>query len=180
MLQITIPAIEMWDERIEKFISLEEQTLELEHSLVSVSKWESTWRKAFLGREKKTDEETLDYIKCMTLTPNVDPDIYNYLSEENYRQINDYIQDPMTATTFVDDKSQRTSRKVITTEVIYSWMFSLQIPKECETWHLNRLMTQIRTCSVMNQTPKKMSKKDVMAQNAALNAARRQKLNSKG
>ncbi len=180
MLQITIPAVDLWDERIERFVTVKETTLQLEHSLVSLQKWESKWCKAFLGKNEKTDEEIRDYVRCMTITQNVDPDIYNYITEDNFKQINDYIQEPMTATTFTDNKSGRGGRQVITAEVIYSWMFSLQIPIECQKWHLNRLMTQIRTCSVMNQTPKKMSKKDIMSQNAALNAARRQQLNSKG
>ena len=180
MLRITIPAIELWDELKQEFVSRDEQTLELEHSLVSISKWESKWCKAFLGRGEQTDEEIRAYIRCMTLTPNVDPDVYNYLTNGNYAQINDYIQAPMTATTFRDDKQSRGGSKVITAEVIYSWMFSLQIPMECQHWHLNRLITQVRACSVLNQSPKKMSKRDIMSQNAALNAARRQQLNSKG
>lgn len=180
MLRITIPAIQLWDEVNSEFIDRDEQTLELEHSLVSLAKWESKWCKAFLGKAEKTDEEVRDYIRCMTVTPNVDPDIYNYLTNDNFKEINEYIQAPMTATTFPEDKSAKGGRRVITAEVIYSWMISLQIPIEFERWHLNRLMTQIRTCSVMNQSPKKMSKKDVMSQNAALNAARRQKLNSRG
>ena len=180
MLQITIPAVDLWDERIERFVTVKETTLQLEHSLVSLQKWESKWCKVFLGKNEKTDEEIRDYVRCMTITQNVDPEIYNYLTEDNFKQINDYIQEPMTATTFTDNKSSKGNRQVITAEVIYSWMFSLQIPMECQKWHLNRLMTQIRTCSVMNQTPKKMSKRDVMTQNAALNAARRQQLNSKG
>jgi hypothetical protein len=180
MLRITIPAIELWDELKQEFVSRDEQTLELEHSLVSISKWESRWCKAFLGRGEKTDEEIRDYIRCMTLTPNVDSELYNYLTNENYSQINEYIQAPMTATTFRDEKQSRGGPKVITAEVIYSWMFSLQIPMECQYWHLNKLITQVRACSVLNQSPKKMSKRDIMSQNAALNAARRQQLNSKG
>lgn len=180
MLQITIPTIDLWDEVSEKFVSIEGQTLELEHSLVSLAKWESKWCKAFLGKEEKTNEEVRDYIRCMTLTPNVNPDIYNYLTGENFKEVNEYIQAPMTATTFSDNKTSRGSRQIITAEVIYAWMFSLQIPMECQYWHLNRLMTQVRACSVMNQSPKKMSKRDIMSQNAALNAARRQKMNSKG
>ena len=180
MLRITIPAIELWDELKQEFVSREEQTLEMEHSLVSISKWESKWCKPFLGKGEKTDEEVRDYIHCMTLTPNVDPDLYNYLTNENYIQINEYIQAPMTATTFREDKQSRGGQKIITAEVIYSWMFSMQIPMECQYWHLNRLITQIRACSVMNQAPKKMSKREIMSQNAALNAARRQQLNSKG
>ena len=180
MLQITIPAIELWDERIQEFVTRKEQTLQLEHSLVSVSMWESKWCKPFLGKGEKTNEEVRDYIQCMTLTQNVDPTAYNYLTNENYKQINEYIQAPMTATTFREEKQSNGGVKIVTAEVIYSWMFSLQIPMECQNWHLNRLMTQIRACSAMNQTPKKMSKREAMSQNAALNAARRQRLNSKG
>ena len=181
MLQITIPAIELWDERTEKFISRKEQTLQLEHSLVSLSKWESKWCKAFLGQTEKSDDEVRDYVRCMTITQNVDPDIYNYLTKENYKQINDYIQAPMTATTFSDDKRPRGGRQIVTAEVIYYWMIALQMPVEiCQKWHLNRLLAQIRTCNVMNQPPKKRSRRDIMSQNAAINAARRQQLNTKG
>jgi hypothetical protein len=181
MLQITIPAIELWDERTQEFMSSKEQTLTLEHSLVSLSKWESKWHKAFLGKEEMSDEEVRDYVKCMTITQNVDPNIYKYLTADNYKQINEYIQAPMTATTFPDKNGKGKGRgQIVTAEVIYAWMISLQIPIEFQKWHLNRLLTQIRACSVMNETPKKMSKRDVMRQNAALNASRRQKLNSKG
>jgi len=180
MLQITIPAIELWDEQKQEFVNRKEQTLQLEHSLVSLSKWESKWHKAFLGQAEKTDEETRDYIRCMTITQNVDPEVYMYLTRDHFKQIQDYIQAPMTATTFTEDKTAKGRRQIITAEVIYSWMISLQIPIEFQKWHLNRLLTQIRTCSVMNQSPKKMSKRDVARQNAALNAARRQRLNSKG
>lgn len=180
MLQITIPAIELWDERTETFVSRKEQTLQLEHSLVSLSKWESKWKKAFLGKTEKSEEEIRDYVRCMTITQNVDPDIYNYLSKENFDQINDYIQEPMTATTFPDDKTSRGRNQIVTAEVIYAWMFSLQIPLDLQKWHLNKLLTQIRACNALNQPTKKMSKRDTARQNAALNAARRQRLNSKG
>lgn len=180
MLQITIPDTELWDSKKCEFIIRAGQTLKLEHSLVSLSKWESKWHKPFLGKNDMTDEEVRDYVRCMTITQNVDPSIYNYLSDENYRQIKEYIQDSMTATTFSDAKTTKGSRKIITAEVIYSWMISLQIPIEFEKWHLNRLITQIRVCSALNQPGKKMSKSEIMKQNAALNAARRQKLNSKG
>lgn len=179
MLQITIPAVDLWDEVKQEFVIQKEQTLRLEHSLVSLSKWESKWCKPFLGKGEKTDEETQDYIKCMTITQNVDPDVYNYLSKDNFDQISEYIQAPMTATTFPKDNS-RGSNKIITAEVIYAWMFALQIPIDCEKWHLNRLLTQIRACSAMNQSPKKMSRSEIAKQNAALNATRRKQLNSKG
>ena len=180
MLQITIPAVELWDERKQEFITTKEQTLQLEHSLVSLSKWESKWCKPFLNKQKKTFEETLDYIKCMTLTQNVDPEVYNYLTNENIKEINEYIGAPMTATYFSDEKTSKTNREQVTAELIYYWMIALNIPFECQKWHLNRLLTLIKVCSIKNQPPKKRSKKDIMSRNAALNAARRKQLNTKG
>ena len=186
MLRITIPAkpgIEFWDEEREEFVStpsFKEQTLQLEHSLVSLSKWESKWNKAFLSKTDKTLEETLDYIKCMTLTQNVPPEVYNNLSEENIKQINDYISAPMTATYLSEDRSARGSREVVTSELIYYWMIALNIPFECQKWHLNRLLTLIKVCNVKNSPPKKMSKKALMSRNASLNAARKQQLNTNG
>ena len=180
MLQITIPAIEQWDEVNECFVLSKEQTLQLEHSLVSLSKWESKWCKAFLSKEDKTIEETIDYIKCMTLTQNVNPEVYNRLSNDNIVQINNFINAPMTATTFSQDKSSKKNREVVTAELIYYWMIALNIPFECQKWHLNRLLTLVRVCNIKNTPPKKRSKRDIMSHNAALNAARRQQLNSKG
>lgn len=180
MLQITIPGTELWDSKKSEFVYKPGQTVQLEHSLISLSKWESKWHKPFLGKNDMTDEEVRDYVRCMTITQNVDPNIYIQLSDENYKQIKEYIQDPMTATTFSDGKNAKGGRKIVTAEVIYSWMITLQIPIEFQKWHLNRLIAQIRTCSAMNQPGKKMSRSEIMKQNAALNAARRQKLNSKG
>lgn len=180
MLKITIPAVDLWDEKKQEFITREEQTLELEHSLVSLSKWESKWCKAFLGKQEKTSEETLDYIKCMTITENVDPEVYNYLTQDNVSRINEYIAAPMTATVFTDDKSAKNSREVVTAELIYYWMIALTIPFECQHWHLNKLLTLIRVCNIKNAPPKKMGKKDLMSRNAALNAARRKQFNSRG
>ena len=179
MLQITIPAVEQWDEEKQEFVNTKEQTLQLEHSLISLSKWESKWCKAFLTKEEKTFEETLDYIKCMTLTKNVDPNVYNYLTNKNIEEINSYIEAPMTATYFSQDKSGRISREQITAELIYYWMIAFNIPFECQKWHLNRLLTLIKVCDVKN-TPQKRSAKEIMSQNAALNAARRKKFNTKG
>lgn len=180
MLRITIPAVEQWDEAKQEFIYTKEQTLSLEHSLVSLSKWESKWCKAFLTKQEKTFEETLDYIKCMTLTQNVDPEVYNYLTNGNINEINEYIEAPMTATYFSDEKTSKTSREQVTAELIYYWMIALNIPFECQKWHLNRLLTLIKVCNIKNQPPKKRSKKDIMSRNAALNAARRKRLNTKG
>jgi len=180
MLRITIPAVELWDERKQEFIITKEQTLQLEHSLVSISKWESKWCKPFLTKQEKTFEETLDYIKCMTLTQNVDPEVYNYLTNENIKEINEYIGAPMTATYFSDEKTSKTSSEQVTAELIYYWMIAFNIPFECQKWHLNRLLTLIKVCSIKNQPPKKRSRKEIMSRNAALNAARRKQLNTKG
>lgn len=180
MLQITIPAVELWDERKQEFVITKEQTLQLEHSLVSISKWESKWCKPFLSKQEKTFEETLDYIKCMTITQNVDPEVYNYLTNKNIEEINKYIDAPMTATYFSDEKNSKTSREQVTAELIYYWMIALNIPFECQKWHLNRLLTLIKVCNIKNQPPKKRSKKEIMSRNAALNAARRKQLNTKG
>ena len=180
MLRITIPAVEQWDEIKQEFVSTKEQTLSLEHSLVSLSKWESKWCKAFLTKDEKTSEETLDYIKFMTLTQNVDPEVYNYLTNGNISEINEYIEAPMTATYFSDEKTSKTSREQVTAELIYYWMIALNIPFECQKWHLNRLLTLIKVCNIKNTPPKKRSKKEIMSSNAALNAARRKQLSTKG
>ena len=180
MLQITIPAGELLDESTQEFIVTKEQTLQLEHSLVSLSKWESKWCKSFLSRQDKTYEETIDYIKCMTLTQNVNPNVYLFLTKENIEQINNYIAAPMTATVFSKDRDGGINREVITSELIYYWMIALSIPFECQKWHLNRLLTLIRVCNIKNTPPKKMSRRQLMDRNRALNAARRNQLNTKG
>lgn len=181
MLPIFVPLEdEKWDEKSGKFIEPPTIMLQLEHSLVSLSKWESKWCKPFLSQRDKTDEELLDYIKCMTLTQNVSPEVYGHLTSENLIQIKQYIDAPMTATTISEDKSSKGNKEVVTAEVIYYWMIALNIPFECRKWHLNQLLTLIRVCNIKNTPPKKMSKKDVMSRNAALNAARRKQLNSRG
>ena len=181
MLQITIPDEESWDEQKEQFVvTWKGRSLQLEHSLISISKWESRWCKPFLSKKGLTREETLDYIKLMTVTPNVPPDTYNHLTSENIEQITQYINAPMTATTISEDKSGKNNREVVTAELIYYWMIALNIPFECQKWHLNRLLTLIRVCNIKNAPPKKRSKRDIMSQNAALNAARRKQLNTRG
>lgn len=180
MLQVTVPDIELFDDANEEFIYVKGQTLQLEHSLVSLRKWESKWCKPFLSKVDKTDEELRDYIRCMTLTQNVNPDIYKYLTDDIVRKIYAYIEAPMTATTINEEKSSKRNNRVVTAELIYYWMISLNIPSEYQKWHLNSLLTLIRVCNIENTPPKKRSKKDIMSRNAALNAARRQQLNSKG
>lgn len=181
MLQITVPiSPEIWDEKNEEFIEPKTASLQLEHSLVSISKWESKWHKPFLSKEPKTVEETIDYIKCMTLTQNVKPEVYDHLSKENIEEINAYIDDPKTATTFSKDRKSARSREIITSELIYYWMIALNIPFECQKWHLNRLLTLIRVCEVKNTPGKKMSQREVLNQYAAINAANRKRFNTKG
>lgn len=181
MLRITIPAGEEWDEINQEFIYSKEQTLQLEHSLVSLSKWESKWQKVFLSKKDKTYEETIDYIKCMTVTQNVNPDVYRRLTNKHLEQIDDYITSPMSATFFREDKSKRgRSREPVTSELIYYWMIALNIPFECQKWHLNRLLALIRVCELKNTPQKKRSQKEIMQQNAALNAARKKTLNTRG
>lgn len=180
MLQITIPETELWDESKQEFVYTKKQTLQLEHSLVSLSKWESKWHKAFLTKEVKTREETLDYIKCMTITQNVKPETYNYISDKLIDQINSYIENPMTATVISKRKNGGPNREVVTSELIYYWMISLNIPSEYQKWHLNRLLTLIEVCNIKSTPPKKMGKKALMSRNASLNAARRKQLNTNG
>lgn len=180
MLRIIVPAAEFFDEIKEEFIYKKEQQLQLEHSLVSLSKWESKWNKAFLGKQEKTEEEILDYVRCMTLTQNVDPEVYTRLSAENYSAINAYIESPMTATCFFEEKQQRRNKDTVTSELIYYWMISYNIPVEFQKWHLNRLLTLIRVCNMKNSPPKKRSRREIMQRNAALNAANKRRFNSRG
>lgn len=180
MLQLAIAlSPEGWDDEKEEFVEPKTVVLTLEHSLVSISDWEAKWCKPFLTKTDKTDEEIIDYVKCMTLTPNVDPDIYNYLTNKHITQIYDYINAPMTATTF-SSRNEKPSREIITSELIYYWMIALNIPTDFRTWHLNRLLTLIRVCNVKNAPPKKMSQREIMSRNAALNEARRKQFNSMG
>lgn len=137
------------------------------------------WNKPFLSSNDKTDEEILDYIRCMTVTQNVDKNVYYRLSKENIEKINNYINLPMTATTFSDKNASR-NKETITAEIVYYWMIALNIPFECQKWHLNRLLTLVKVCSVKNTPPKKMSKSEIFNRNRALNASRRKALGSKG
>lgn len=180
MLYITIPAAEFYDEEKNEFVYAKEQKLQLEHSLVSLRKWESKWCKAFLTKVDKTEEETIDYIKCMTITQNVDPEVYNRLTDKNIKQINEYIAAPMTATYISEENNGKPNRETVTAELIYYWMIALNIPFECQRWHLNSLLTLIKVCNIKNTPPKKRSKKEIASRNAALNAQRRQQLNTRG
>ena len=181
MLQLTIAiSPEMWDNDREVFIKPKTQIVELEHSLVSISKWESKWHKPFLTKQEKSSEETLDYLRCMTITPNVDPEIWSHITNDHVEQVHAYINDTMTATTVKDIPGSKKSNEIVTAELIYHWMISANVPLDRETWHLNKLLTLIKVCAVKSQPPKKMSRKEQFAQQRAINAARRKKYNSRG
>ncbi len=180
MLSVFIPAEELWDEHKEEFVRRAAVTLQLEHSLVSISKWEARWNKPFLSKAEKTYEETLDYIRCMTLTQNVPPDSYGRIPGEGFSQIQKYIDAPMTATTFSKDPPGSVNRETITSEIIYYWMIEFGIPFECQKWHLNRLLTLIKVCERKSRPQKKMGAQKLMARNRRLNAARRSMLHSRG
>jgi len=179
MLQIIVPELEKYDEIKNEFIKSKEQVLQLEHSLVSLSKWESKWCKPFLNKDIKTNEETIDYIRCMTMTQNVPKQTYDNLTNGNMKDVTRYIDASMTATTFGND-TKDTSREIITSEIIYFWMISYNIPFDCQKWHLNKLLTLIRVCDKKNTKEKPMSKSEIMSKNTRLNNERRKKLNSKG
>ena len=185
MLELHIKGKEFWNSKTNEFEITRDQTICLEHSLVSLSKWESKYKKPFLSSDK-TNDEIIDYIKFMTITQNVDPKIYNSLNKDELNKINSYIADPMTATWFSDNKKQATGTPVkrstekITSELIYYWMVASNVPKECENWHINRLLTLLRICSIKNTPPKKMSRRDIMSRNRALNEARKKQLHTSG
>lgn len=181
MLLVSIKGQRLWDERKEEFITLSPAVFEIEHSLVAVKKWESIYKKPFFGKEEKSPEDILNYIRCMTVTKNVDQSVYNYIPMENLKQILEYIGDSMTATWFSKQTEQKTGKKeIITSEIIYYWMITLQIPLECENWHLNQLFTLIRVFAVKNGKDTKMSKKDAANYREMINAANRKKFKSKG
>lgn len=185
MLPITIPKTELWDDKKEEFVIVKEQTIFLEHSLVAISKWESKWMKPFLVKGKKTTEELRDYIRCMTITQNVDPLVYSCLTVENVDAITAYIESPMTATTFSDTKKNSSSRQIITSELIYYWMIEAGVPFECQKWHINRLLTLIQVCGAERERldpsrKTKVNKGKRAADYASLNASRLKALNTKG
>lgn len=181
MLPLTIPGGEFFDESRNKFITVKGQTIQLEHSLMSISKWESKWQKAFLSRVPRTPEETTDYIRCMTITPNVDPNLYFCLTPENVNTVQRYIDDPMSALRFRGEggKQKGGTPKPKTSEQIYAAMVMLEIPFECQKWHLNRLLNLIHECELLNDGGK-MSRKDSAKLMKQMNAARRAKHHSRG
>lgn len=180
MLVIDVPISEGFDEKKKEFVIIESFRLEMEHSLASLSKWECFFEKPFLGKDEKTLEETMWYVRSMVMTPDVPPEIYSKLSQENLDAINGYIKAEMTATTFKEATNQRHSPEIITAELIYYWMVALNIWIECEHWHLNRLFALIKVCNLKNAPPKKMSRSEAAAERRALNNQRRAQTGSRG
>ena len=181
MLSITIPEREFWDEKNEEFIFIKETTLKLEHSLISISNWEMKWHISYFD-VNKTEEQALDYIKCMTLNRDkVNDNVYLGLTEQNVRDINDYMLNQMTATTIGGiQKETNNKRQVVTSELVYYWMIAFGIPFSCDKWHINRLIMLIRVCAEENKPRKGRKSKDIAADYRAINAARRAALNTKG
>lgn len=175
MLTVTLPAVELFDNEQWIFVTVPEVSITLEHSLLSVSKWESKWHKPYISNAQKTRDESLDYIRCMIVGKSISIERLAYIPDPIFSDIQDYINDPMTASWFREDNRPHNSGQSITSELIYSWMVAAQIPFDpAEKWHLNRLLVLIRICSE-NANPKKMSKKEVLNQHRALNSARRAK-----
>lgn len=180
MLELTIPESEFYDSKSNKFITSPECKVSLEHSLISIAKWEAKWHEPYLGPQKKTYKQEQDYIRCMLLAPLKNDFLFESIfTSENIVKIRAYLDDSMTATTF-SKTNQRTSKKIVTAEVIYCRMFACNIPMECQKWHLNRLLTLLRVCEIESGPKEKMSKKQSAERFSKLNAARRAKLNSRG
>lgn len=180
MLSIVIPGVECFDESRQEFITVGERTLELEHSLASLSKWESIWEIPFLSTTEKTAEQTLNYILCMAKDPTFPPEALKNLSPDNAKSINEYINAKMSATWFGKTSDGRRGTEIITAEIIYYWMITLNIPIEFENWHLNRLFTLIKVLNEKNAPKKKMGRREAMAQQRALNEQRRQQMGTQG
>lgn len=179
MLKIIVPGEEFFDNAKQEFLTVGDFTLELEHSLASLSKWEQLFEKPFISREKKTTEETIAYIKAMCLTPDVPSEVYNRITSDNLTQIYEYIDAKMTATWF-NVKDKQGPGEIVTAEVLYYWMISLGIPFECQYWHLNRLITLIRVCDEKNAPKKRLSFREIAERNRMLNAQRRSQNGSRG
>lgn len=179
MLQLTIEFEEFFNEKTQEFEPGFVYKIELEHSLVAISKWESVFEKPFLSDDEKTPEELLAYIKAMTLTPNIPLGVFENLSEKNIQDVNAYINSKHSATWFGERKTSP-SREIITSELIYFWMIAMNIPIECQHWHLNRLLTLIKIWNVKNSPEKKMSQRELAERNRALNAERKKALGTKG
>lgn len=179
MLHIDVPEPEQFNDSNQEFITEIAGTLVLEHSLISLSKWEQLFEKPFINTDRKTDEETLAYIRCMDLGSNTPPDLFKKLTPDNITAIQEYINAKMSATWFAEEPA-RPNREVITAELLYYYMISLGIPFECENWHLNRLLTLIQVCNRKNAPKKKMGRSEAAVKMAELNEQRRAQLGTNG
>lgn len=185
MYKVTIASKELWDEVNQVFTYPKGKTIELEHSLLSISKWESKWKKPFMvnfdrQRQEYTYEELIDYIRCMTITSNVDPNAYYSLTKKQVDDIYNYVDEQMTAAWFKDDNTPSNSTRQVTADLVYYWMTIYNIPFECQKWHFSRLMALIKICSIESQPKKKMSQRDILSQYDAINSARLRKYHTKG
>lgn len=180
MLQLEIAGTEYWDEAKEEFVSSPGGVLLLEHSLRSLKKWESKWKKPYLAQKNMTMDELIDYIRCMTLGPEKDPLVYQSLTFDQLVQIKEYINDPMTATTFREDENAPKNRSITTAEILYYEMSELNIPYSCDTWHLNQLMTLIHVCAIKRAPKKKSNKKNAAQNRKNLNKHRREQYGTHG
>lgn len=183
MLELKIPEIsELWDEKNQCFASVRAQTIQMEHSLIAISKWESKWHLPFLEEvrwNRLNREQLLDYIKCMTITHNVDDLVFRSLQAPQIEEITNYINDPATATTFSNENSAP-NFEIMTSEIIYWEMVALGIWKECEKWNINRLVTLIHVCNNKNKKGQAMPKSKIQSQNAMVNAMRRRRFHTRG
>ena len=180
MLVIVVDGEEFFDEHTSEFTSVPNVTLEMEHSLVSLSKWESKFKKPFLGPSEKTLEETMGYIEAMVVSNNCDASVLNRMNSSHFDQINNYIASTESATTFNTMPKTKGSTEIITSELVYYWLIAFNIPFECENWHLNRLFSLIQICNIKNSNPKKMSRNEIATRNRALNEQRKAQLNTRG
>jgi hypothetical protein len=180
MLRLNIEGEEFFDEQTNTFETVIDMVIEFEHSLISLSKWESEYQTPFLASGKKTPEEIFGYLKAMIISPDTDPDVLYRLPKGAIDKIQEYIDSSQSATTFGMMPERRGLGEVITSELIYYWMVAFNIPFECQYWHLNRLFSLIRICNIKNSKPEKMSRHELASRNAALNAKRRAELNTKG
>lgn len=179
MLKIIVPETELFDQRKNEFFTLKQQTLVLEHSLVSISKWESKWKVPYLNNDKKTKEQDQDYVRCMTITQNVDPMIYGFLTSDVWEKISEYMADPMTASNIPKEKKPGI-KTAVTAETIRYWMIMFNIPSEYEKWHINQLLALINYCEWKQRDPEKLTKEELFARNSALNRERKNRTHSRG
>lgn len=187
MITITVPKREVFDTENQIFYRVDhETTIQLEHSLISLQKWESKWHVPFLyDKTQKTFEQTIDYIRCMCVTPNVKEDVFYCIPPSEMQRISEYIHDPMTATWFRDDKKNqdplnKPKKEIVTAEIIYYWMITLNIPSEYKKWHLNQLLTLIRVINVKNTPQKKRPRREILEEYKAINEENKKKFNTKG